>query len=89
MSRIESQVAPRSAAFQENARAFDAGAAAVREAAAWALEGGGAAARARHEGRGKLAPRVRVERLLDPGSPFLEVGLFAAHGMYDGDAPAA
>ncbi|MEM6354494.1 MAG: carboxyl transferase domain-containing protein [Pseudomonadota bacterium] len=89
MSRIESQVAPRSAAFQENARAFDVGAAAVREAAAWALEGGGAAARARHEGRGKLAPRVRVERLLDPGSPFLDVGLFAAHGMYDGDAPAA
>ncbi|MEO1722531.1 MAG: carboxyl transferase domain-containing protein [Pseudomonadota bacterium] len=89
MSRIESQVAPRSAAFQENARAFDAGAAVVREAAAWALEGGGAAARARHGGRGKLAPRVRVERLLDPGSPFLEVGLFAAHGMYDGDAPAA
>ncbi|MEL7173246.1 MAG: carboxyl transferase domain-containing protein, partial [Pseudomonadota bacterium] len=36
-----------------------------------------------------LAPRVRVERLLDPGSPFLEVGLFAAHGMYEGDAPAA
>ena len=39
--------------------------------------------------RGKLLPRDRVERLLDPGSPFLEVGQLAAHGMYDGEAPAA
>ncbi|MEM7528483.1 MAG: carboxyl transferase domain-containing protein [Pseudomonadota bacterium] len=89
MSRIESQIQPRGAAFEENRRAFDEAAAVVRAAAAVALEGGGAEARARHEGRGKLAPRVRVERLLDAGSPFLEIGLFAAHGMYDGDAPAA
>jgi len=39
--------------------------------------------------RGKLLPRDRVERLLDPGSPFLEVGQLAAHGMYDGEAPGA
>ena len=43
----------------------------------------------RHLARGKLLPRDRVERLLDPGSPFLEVGLFAAHGMYDGACPGA
>ncbi|RMH46665.1 MAG: methylcrotonoyl-CoA carboxylase [Alphaproteobacteria bacterium] len=53
------------------------------------MAGGGEAARARHVSRGKLLPRERVDRLLDPGSPFLEIGLFAAHGMYDGAAPAA
>ncbi|TNF64198.1 MAG: methylcrotonoyl-CoA carboxylase, partial [Rhodobacteraceae bacterium] len=51
--------------------------------------GGGEAARARHEARGKMLPRRRVANLLDPGSPFLEIGATAAHGMYDGDAPCA
>ncbi|MEM6488564.1 MAG: carboxyl transferase domain-containing protein [Pseudomonadota bacterium] len=89
MTVIRSAVDPRAADFRDNAAAFAASAAVVEKAAAWALEGGGAEARARQHARGKLAPRERVERLLDPGSPFLEVGLFAAHGMYDGDAPAA
>src|SRR5689334_24944329 len=44
---------------------------------------------ARHVERGKLLPRDRVDSLLDPGSPFLELSPLAAHGMYDGDAPAA
>ena len=61
----------------------------VRAAAELALAGGGAEARARHVARGKMAPRDRVAGLLDPGAPFLEVGLTAAHGMYGGDAPAA
>ena len=61
----------------------------VREAAELALEGGGEAARQRHLSRGKILPRERVERLLDPGSPFLEVGLTAAHGCYDGASPSA
>ena len=39
--------------------------------------------------RGKLLPRDRVERLLDPGSPFLEIGQLAANGLYDGEAPGA
>ena len=39
--------------------------------------------------RGKLLPRDRVAQLLDPGTPFLEIGQLAAHGMYDGDAPSA
>ena len=43
----------------------------------------------RHAGRGKMLPRERVAGLLDPGSPFLEVGATAAHGMYGGDAPCA
>jgi len=51
--------------------------------------GGGADARRRHEARGKLLPRERVRTLLDPGAPFLELSPLAAHGLYDGDAPAA
>ncbi len=52
-------------------------------------EGGPAASRERHEARGKLLPRQRVERLLDPGTAFLEIGQLAAHGVYDDDVPAA
>ena len=62
---------------------------AVRRAADTAMAGGGDKARERHASRGKLLPRERVARLIDPGSPFLEVGLFAAHGCYNGDAPSA
>jgi 3-methylcrotonyl-CoA carboxylase beta subunit len=61
----------------------------VREAAALAAAGGGKRARDRHLSRGKMLPRERVANLLDPGSPFLEIGATAAHGMYGGDAPAA
>ena len=45
--------------------------------------------RTRHEARGKLLPRDRVNQLLDPGSPFLELSSLAAHGMYEGEAPGA
>ncbi|MGW1891548.1 carboxyl transferase domain-containing protein [Streptomyces sp. NPDC002004] len=51
--------------------------------------GGGERARSRHTARGKLLPRDRVDTLLDPGSPFLELAPLAAEGMYGGDAPAA
>ncbi|MDE2236013.1 MAG: methylcrotonoyl-CoA carboxylase, partial [Gammaproteobacteria bacterium] len=51
--------------------------------------GGDEKARKKHTDRGKLLPRQRIEALLDPGSPFLELSPLAAHGMYDGDAPAA
>ncbi|MFC0634177.1 carboxyl transferase domain-containing protein [Brevundimonas balnearis] len=51
--------------------------------------GGPEASRERHVKRGKLLPRDRVERLLDPGSPFLEIGQLAAYGMYGGEAPGA
>ena len=59
------------------------------EVAALAAAGGGEKSRARHLSRGKMLPRERVANLLDPGSPFLEVGATAAHGMYDGAAPCA
>jgi len=54
-----------------------------------AAEGGPARSRERHAARGKLLPRERVARLIDPGSPFLEIGLLAANGMYEGDVHSA
>ncbi len=61
----------------------------LRERLARAAEGGGEKARERHLSRGKLLPRMRIDGLLDPGSPFLEVAPLAAFGMYDDKAPAA
>ncbi|WP_448222763.1 carboxyl transferase domain-containing protein [Gordonia iterans] len=61
----------------------------LRDRVARAAEGGGERARERHLSRGKLLPRMRIDGLLDPGSPFLEVAPLAAFGMYDDKAPAA
>jgi len=61
----------------------------LRERTALVAAGGPEAARRRHLGRGKLMVRERVDRLLDPGSPFLELSPLAAWGMYQGEAPAA
>ncbi|MET0928274.1 MAG: carboxyl transferase domain-containing protein, partial [Aeromicrobium sp.] len=61
----------------------------LRDRLATVRQGGSAAARARHLSRGKLLPRDRVDRLLDPGSPFLEIGALAAYDMYGGDVPSA
>ncbi|WP_240978317.1 carboxyl transferase domain-containing protein [Planctomonas sp. JC2975] len=61
----------------------------LRERLALAARGGSDVARERHTSRGKLLPRERVERLLDPGSPFLEIAPLAASGMYDDECPAA
>ncbi|NUN67911.1 methylcrotonoyl-CoA carboxylase [Pseudanabaena biceps] len=61
----------------------------LRARVAEAALGGPEASRERHVKRGKLLPRDRVERLLDPGSPFLEVGQLAAFGLYGGEAPGA
>ncbi|SOC04860.1 3-methylcrotonyl-CoA carboxylase beta subunit [Rhodobacter sp. JA431] len=78
-----------SEAAQKNRAAHLEMLAVAREAAEWAAAGGGAEATARHVARGKMAPRERVAALLDPGSPFLEVGATAAHGLYEGAAPCA
>ncbi|WP_420862901.1 carboxyl transferase domain-containing protein [Algirhabdus cladophorae] len=61
----------------------------VQMVAQAAALGGGEGPRARHTGRGKMLPRDRVAQLLDVGSPFLEIGAVAAHGLYDGAAPCA
>src|SRR6202020_2746455 len=54
-----------------------------------AAEGGSSKARERHVARGKLLARERVAGLIDPGSPFLEIGALAAFGMYEGDVHGA
>ncbi len=89
MAILESTISPNSEAFKANAAAMRLSLDKVGAAAAEAMAGGGKVARERHVARGKLAPRDRISRLLDPGSPFLEIGLFAAHGLYGGDAPSA
>ena len=79
----------RSDGFRANDRAMRAVVADLREKSERIAEGGDAASRTRHQGRGKLLARERVRLLLDPGSPFLEFSAFAAHGMYEGAVPAA
>ena len=69
--------------------AHEAALAEIQGAAAAAALGGGDKSRARHMSRGKMLPRDRVAGLLDPGSPFLEIGATAAHEMYGGAAPCA
>ena len=90
MAHLESAIGRRSREFEANASAMRAQLAilaAKREAAA---QGGGAMARQRHEARAKLFVRDRIDLLLDPGSPFLEIGALAAYlGLYGGDAHAA
>jgi 3-methylcrotonyl-CoA carboxylase beta subunit len=89
MSRLTSAISPRSEQFAANRAAMLRQIEPVEAAAESAMAGGGDAARERHVARGKLLPRDRVQGLIDPGSPFLEIGLFAAHGMYGGQVPAA
>jgi len=88
MPVIESRLDPRDALFQRNREAMAALVADLRAKVAIIEQGGGDAARAKHQARGKLLPRERVRTLLDPGSPFLEFSQFAAWEMYD-DAIAA
>ncbi|MBW7925718.1 MAG: methylcrotonoyl-CoA carboxylase, partial [Burkholderiaceae bacterium] len=89
MNRIESKLNPRDAQFQANAAAMRALVDDLNAKIAQASLGGGAAARAKHIARGKLLPRERVQTLLDPGTPFLELSPLAAWNMYDGEAPSA
>ncbi len=89
MAILASQISPRGPEFAENRAAMAAALAEVEAAVGTARAGGGERARARHVERGKLLPRDRVEELLDPGTPFLELGALAAHGLYDGAAPGA
>ena len=89
MPVLKSTIDPTSPAFAANARAMDALIDELRNKTAAAAIGGSEHARARHTARGKLLPRERVERLLDPGAPFLELSALAADGMYDGASPGA
>ena len=89
MTQLATQLNARSADFQANAAAMRALVDDLHVQLAKSAAGGGEAARAKHTARGKLLPRERVQMLLDPGTPFLEVAPLAALGMYHGDAPCA
>ena len=82
MPVLETKLNPRSADFQTNATAMRALVDDLNAKFAQVEQGGGAAARAKHTARGKLLPRERVNMLLDPGTPFLELSPLAALGMY-------
>ncbi|MGJ0507340.1 MAG: carboxyl transferase domain-containing protein [Methylocystis sp.] len=89
MAIIESSIDPRASAFAQNRDSMTTLLDELRAASGKIREGGGAEARARHLARGKMLARDRIEALIDPQSPFLEVGHFAAHDMYDGKLPCA
>ena len=89
MPKLNTQLNARSADFQTNATAMRALVDDLAAQIAKVFEGGGEAARAKHLARGKLLPRDRVQMLLDPGTPFLEVAPLAALNMYGNDAPGA
>src|SRR5262245_8051315 len=89
MTALPSAIDPTSVEFMKNAEAMQAAVADLREKLEQATQGGSEEARERHVGRGKLLPRERVDLLLDPGSPFLELSPLAAYGLYGGDVHSA
>jgi len=86
---LDTKVSAESETFRANAAHHRALAERLRADVAQAALGGSEKSRERHVSRGKLLPRDRVERLLDPGSPFLEIGQLAANDLYDGEVPGA
>ncbi len=89
MSVLKTAARPGAGDFDANAAAMEAQVEDLRATVAKVTQGGGARARKRHVKNGKLLPRERIQRLLDAGSPFLELSQLAAFGMYGGDAPGA
>ncbi|WP_432284477.1 carboxyl transferase domain-containing protein [Aminobacter sp. BA135] len=89
MPTLHSQLSPSSESFKANAARLRTLVADISEKAATVERGGSEDARKRHVSRGKLLPRERLAQLLDAGSPFLEVGQFAAFGLYGGDIASA
>ena len=89
MPVLETALDPRGEVFRVNDAAMRRLREDLRAVVAQVCEGGGEAARQKHLARGKLLPRDRVRALIDPASPFLEIGQLAAHGLYGGEVPAA
>ena len=89
MNVIPSRINTRDPEFTANRVAMQTLVDNLRESFGTIAEGGGERSRERHLSRGKLLPRDRVEGLLDPGAPFLELSQHAAYGMYDNEAPCA
>src|SRR3979490_3095659 len=89
MAILESKLNPTSQEFRASVIAMRALVDDLRVKVTELARGGGEEARQKHLSRGKLLPRERVQRLLDPGTPFLELSPLAAYGMYDNAAPGA
>jgi 3-methylcrotonyl-CoA carboxylase beta subunit len=89
MAVIPSSLDASSPQSRDNAAAMTELVAELRRKLAKVREGGPQRARDRHLAAGKMLPRQRVEGLLDPGTPFLEIAALAAAGIYDDEAPGA
>jgi 3-methylcrotonyl-CoA carboxylase beta subunit len=89
METLSSALDPQSPEFKANAEHNRALASELKKHLALVREGGGEKYRKRHEEQGKLFVRERIERLLDPGAPFLELSALAATNMYNNEAPCA
>ncbi len=89
MDIIESKISPQDPTFIENRDHMRSQVAQLKDRLESATLGGGQKSRDRHTSRGKLLVRDRVDRLIDPDSPFLEFSTLAAHDCYNNDAPAA
>jgi 3-methylcrotonyl-CoA carboxylase beta subunit len=89
MIRLTSQIDPKSAEFAANSMAMAGIVADLRTTVAAAAAGGSIRAVDKHRARGRLLARERIELLLDPGAPFLELSALAAHGCYGGEVPCA
>ncbi|MFE4543085.1 carboxyl transferase domain-containing protein [Arthrobacter sp. NPDC056727] len=89
METLASRLDTAGSAFEANSLAQRALADELRKRLAAAALGGPEKSRERHMARGKLLPRERIDRLLDDGSPFLEIAPLAANGMYNDDSPGA
>ena len=89
MDVIQSHVVPTDPAFAANRERMRRLVTELRERSARVREGGGAKYVQRHREQGKLPVRERIDRLIDPGAPFLELSPLAAHDMYGDEAPAA
>lgn len=89
MSRLTSSISTRDERFKANAAAMAKLTTELSERIAVAAKGGDERSRQRHVERGKLLPRERVQRLVDPGTPFLELSPLAANGVYDDEIHAA
>ena len=87
MPALSSKLNPRSSEFKASAQSMAELVADLHAQLDRVAQGGGEASRTRHASRGKLLPRERVEMLLDPDTPFLEIGALAGHEMYDNASP--
>ena len=89
MDVLRTMVRPDSAEFKENQQKQEGLRATLKERLELVAQGGSARSVETHRSRNKMLPRERIEKLTDPGTPFLELSSLATWGMYDNKVPAA